>query len=288
MKEVLQIQSEQMRMRRRHRAEERARKAVVKMLIPMVFFIFPALFVVLIGPAVPTLTTTLKGLARVGTGMPVERPPGPARRPSARRARPPAAGRLRRAEAGQAVVEFALIVPLLALITMGILDFGRVFYTYEALANAAREGARYCALHPGTPHGTRARVAGELGGRVTPDLAATTCPSASTLDPATPSRCRRPPRSIWSPRSWAAWWATRSSSAPRPPCPSGSSNGAVPGGGGAVRIRARADTAAYAARRLRSVQALSGRVETDAPCRPSVAAPAPRSASAARPWSSSP
>jgi Flp pilus assembly protein TadG len=74
------------------------------------------------------------------------------------------------------VVEFALILPLLALIAMGILDFGRVFYTYEALANAAREGARYCALHPGDTAGTRARVAGELGGRVTPDPLATFCP----------------------------------------------------------------------------------------------------------------
>jgi Flp pilus assembly protein TadG len=92
-----------------------------------------------------------------------------------------AVARLRRAERGQAVVEFALIVPILLLIVMGILDFGRVFYTYEALANAAREGARFCALHPGDANGTKARVAGELGGRVTPDLAATSCPSASTV-----------------------------------------------------------------------------------------------------------
>ena len=62
MKEVLQIQSQQMRMRRRHVAEERARKAVIKMLIPMVCFIFPALFVVILGPAIPTLSTALKGI----------------------------------------------------------------------------------------------------------------------------------------------------------------------------------------------------------------------------------
>ena len=99
-----------------------------------------------------------------------------------------AAARLRHATAGQAMVEFALILPLLVLIAFGILDLGRVFYTYEALANATREGARYCALHPGNTTGTRARVSGELSGRVTPDLSATTCPSASTLadgDPVT-------------------------------------------------------------------------------------------------------
>jgi tight adherence protein C len=58
---VLRIQSDQMRVRRRQRAEEKAHQAPIKMLFPMVFLIFPSLYIVLLGPAV---LQVLKG----GTG----------------------------------------------------------------------------------------------------------------------------------------------------------------------------------------------------------------------------
>ncbi len=52
MGKVLRIQSDQMRMKRRQRAEKKAHEAPVKMLIPMAFLIFPAIYIVLLGPAV--------------------------------------------------------------------------------------------------------------------------------------------------------------------------------------------------------------------------------------------
>lgn len=48
---VLRIQSDQMRIKRRQRAQEKAQQAPVKMVIPMVFLIFPSVYIVLLGPA---------------------------------------------------------------------------------------------------------------------------------------------------------------------------------------------------------------------------------------------
>jgi len=52
MTKILRIQSDQMRTRRRQRAEEKAHQASIKMVIPMVFLIFPSIWVVLLGPAI--------------------------------------------------------------------------------------------------------------------------------------------------------------------------------------------------------------------------------------------
>lgn len=49
-------------------------------------------------------------------------------------------------KSGQAIVETALILPLILLILMGIIDFGFLFNNYLVIDNASREGARSAAV----------------------------------------------------------------------------------------------------------------------------------------------
>jgi len=57
---VLRTQADQMRVKRKQKIEEKAMKAPVKMLIPMVLFIFPTIFLILLGPSVIQMMETFK------------------------------------------------------------------------------------------------------------------------------------------------------------------------------------------------------------------------------------
>jgi hypothetical protein len=51
--------------------------------------------------------------------------------------------RLKRKQKGQALVEFALVFPILVFLLMGIIDFGWIIFNYSQLYNSLREGLRY-------------------------------------------------------------------------------------------------------------------------------------------------
>jgi Flp pilus assembly protein TadG len=57
-------------------------------------------------------------------------------------------------EHGATLVEYALVLLVFLTLILGIMEFGRVIFIYNTLANATREGARYGITHPGDATGT--------------------------------------------------------------------------------------------------------------------------------------
>ncbi len=79
-----------------------------------------------------------------------------------------------RRESGQDVAEFALIIPILFLILMGIFDMGRTVYYTSVLDSAVREGARYASVHPTDTAGIQGTVGYIAVGIAPTDLTITT------------------------------------------------------------------------------------------------------------------
>lgn len=81
---------------------------------------------------------------------------------------------------GSNLLEAAITIPLLLLLSVAIFEFGRAFQTWEVMTNAAREGARVAVLPNSTPDNTEARTrayldAGALnGGSASVTVTATT------------------------------------------------------------------------------------------------------------------
>ena len=59
---------------------------------------------------------------------------------------------------GQSMVEFALVLPLMVTVMLGIVDFGFIYFVRGSVENAAREGARYGSIHPADVGGITNRV----------------------------------------------------------------------------------------------------------------------------------
>src|SRR5215831_8178385 len=67
-----------------------------------------------------------------------------------------------RSQRGAELIEFALVLPLLLLLVLGIVDFGFLFQRMEVITNAAREGARIAVLPSYTNADVQARVCNYL------------------------------------------------------------------------------------------------------------------------------
>jgi hypothetical protein len=57
-----------------------------------------------------------------------------------------------RAKSGQALIEFALVLPLLFILVMGLFDIGRAVFYYAVINTAAREGTRYAIVQPSSDY----------------------------------------------------------------------------------------------------------------------------------------
>lgn len=75
---------------------------------------------------------------------------------------------------GQGLVEFALVIPIFIFVLLGMIDVGRAVWANNAVANAAREAARYATVHGGTKSNTCP---------VGPPAEKTVIPAASTSCP---------------------------------------------------------------------------------------------------------
>jgi Flp pilus assembly protein TadG len=89
----------------------------------------------------------------------------------------------RRGERGQALLETAITLPILLLVSVGIFEFGRAYQTWQILTNAAREGARIAVLPGSTPGAVDARAREYMTSGALPNAAT----AGVTVTPATVS-----------------------------------------------------------------------------------------------------
>jgi len=79
-----------------------------------------------------------------------------------------------KSEKGAALVEAAITLPLLLLVSVGIFEFGRAYQTWQVLTNAAREGARMAVLPDITSTVARQRVRDYMQAGLLPQYATAT------------------------------------------------------------------------------------------------------------------
>lgn len=108
--------------------------------------------------------------------------------------KPRAVARVLRDDRGAAMLEFAIVAPLLVTLLFGVVDVGRFFFLYHALLNAARDGARLAAVTPmataAEVSAATAQVVGTVRARI-PDAQATTAAVTVALQGTAPAQSVR-------------------------------------------------------------------------------------------------
>jgi Flp pilus assembly protein TadG len=98
--------------------------------------------------------------------------------------------RVKHSRPGQALVEFALVVPILLLLVFGIIEFARAWQTYQTLTDAAREGARRAVVRTASSANTAEAAAAmqEVADSVKASLRrASLDPGRATVNPSVPA-----------------------------------------------------------------------------------------------------
>jgi len=95
----------------------------------------------------------------------------------------------------QALIEFALISPVLLLLVFGIIDIGRAVFYYDTLAHAAREGARE-AISASTPLPTDASVLAAVMQQLVGAPVTAPCPQGPVTSATPPSNTPNPPSTV--------------------------------------------------------------------------------------------
>ena len=86
-----------------------------------------------------------------------------------------------RRERGAALVEFAIVVPLLLLLVFGAMDIGRLYFIQVSMSEAAQEGALYATFEPGDHTLIRQRVVESLNDpNLSTDNVSVLCPDGTT------------------------------------------------------------------------------------------------------------
>ncbi len=85
-----------------------------------------------------------------------------------------------RSERAQSIVEFALVIPVLAFLLLGIMEGGRIFSSYVELQHVARDGARYASMNCTSIAVSDDQVDGWVASTLVPHLVS----RMSTLNPA--------------------------------------------------------------------------------------------------------